>query len=330
MRARQRSCATTHLCVTDCSACSRSRFAHYPFTEGGSDGCSSRSGSCRAIRSRGRTRFRGGSPMRSASLHNYPRKPSGSSSRTSMPRIWYVGGRPGRAEEGRQTVSTMAVDIRDRRLEAIVGAQPACETLADGFGFVEGPVWSARDRRLCFTDIPGNVILQWNEEDGVTALRKPSNMANGLARDRDGRLLVLRARDESSDDFEHDGSVLGLADTFEGRGRTAPTTSSSGAAVASSSPTRPTGAWSITACRARPCSAIAAFTGSIRTISAWHQLARRLRPAQRVVPFRRRASPVRQRHRAHAHSRLRPPDDGAWPRSVGLRLPAPATARRTA
>jgi len=48
------------------------------------------------------------------------------------------------------------IEIRDERFLSIVPRDFALETLAEGFGFTEGPIWHPRDKHLTFSDIPGN------------------------------------------------------------------------------------------------------------------------------------------------------------------------------
>src|SRR5438105_4585014 len=63
------------------------------------------------------------------------------------------------------------------------------EKIASGMRWAEGPVWFGDGRYLLWSDIPNNRILRWDEETGaVSVFRKPSNNANGNARDRQGRL----------------------------------------------------------------------------------------------------------------------------------------------
>ena len=61
----------------------------------------------------------------------------------------------------------MSVEIRDRRFDEVVGASLTFERLADGFLFLEGPLWDAAHRRLLFTDIPADTIYQWSAAGGV-------------------------------------------------------------------------------------------------------------------------------------------------------------------
>src|SRR4029453_2844745 len=64
----------------------------------------------------------------------------------------------------------------------VVAAGAKVEKVADGFGFIEGPVWHP-DGYLLFTDIPRNRIMKWHPKDGVSVFREPSEQANGFALD---------------------------------------------------------------------------------------------------------------------------------------------------
>jgi gluconolactonase len=49
------------------------------------------------------------------------------------------------------------------------------ERIAEGFQFVEGPVWY--DGGLLFSDIPANRVYRWTEGGGVEVFREPSGIA---------------------------------------------------------------------------------------------------------------------------------------------------------
>ncbi|MBY0335499.1 MAG: SMP-30/gluconolactonase/LRE family protein [Acetobacteraceae bacterium] len=92
------------------------------------------------------------------------------------------------------------------------------EVLATGLRWAEGPVWFGDQRCLFVSDIPNNRILRWSEESGaVTEFRKPSNHANGLTRDRQGRLIACEHGARRVTRTEHDGAITVLADRFEGK-----------------------------------------------------------------------------------------------------------------
>lgn len=77
--------------------------------------------------------------------------------------------------------------VRDTAPEDLVGG--SVERLATGFGFTEGPVWSPDRRCLLFSDIPGDTRYRWSSEHGCDVDLEGTNKANGLAFDRDDRLL---------------------------------------------------------------------------------------------------------------------------------------------
>ena len=62
------------------------------------------------------------------------------------------------------------------------------EMLGSGMRWAEGPVWFGDGRYLLVSDIPNNRIMRYDEATGAWGVfRSPSNFANGLARDAQGR-----------------------------------------------------------------------------------------------------------------------------------------------
>ncbi len=92
------------------------------------------------------------------------------------------------------------------------------ERLASGFYWAEGPVWFGDGRFLLFSDIPNNRILRWDACSGqLSDFRKPSHHANGLARDRQGRLLACEHLTRRVTRTEYDGRITVLASHFDGK-----------------------------------------------------------------------------------------------------------------
>jgi gluconolactonase len=92
------------------------------------------------------------------------------------------------------------------------------ERLATGFYWAEGPVWFGDGRFLLFSDIPNNRILRWDDcSHTLSEFRKPSNHANGLARDRQGRLLACEHLTRRVTRTEYDGRITVLASHFDGK-----------------------------------------------------------------------------------------------------------------
>src|SRR4051812_38417981 len=81
------------------------------------------------------------------------------------------------------------------------------ERLASGLRWSEGPVYFADGRFLLWSDTPSDRIMRWDEESGnVSVFRKPSNYANGLTRDRQGRLIACEHWSRRVTRTEYDGS----------------------------------------------------------------------------------------------------------------------------
>lgn len=90
----------------------------------------------------------------------------------------------------------------DPAIDRIVPRDAAIETLARGLRWAEGPVWVAPGGFLLFTDPPANIMYRWSRARGAEPFLQPSGLqtaipagvreagANGLALDRQGRLLI--------------------------------------------------------------------------------------------------------------------------------------------
>ena len=112
--------------------------------------------------------------------------------------------------------AAVPVEIRDPRFRSVVGDDATIEKLATGFLFTEGPLWHAADRYLLFSDMPGNHLRKWTKE-GVTTFRKPCGQSNGLAWDRQGRLIVCEHATSRVTGIELDGAEVVIASHHEGR-----------------------------------------------------------------------------------------------------------------
>src|SRR5687767_11326583 len=94
----------------------------------------------------------------------------------------------------------------------------AITRLWTGALWAEGPAWSGQGRYLVFSDIPNNVQMRWNEDDGrVTVFRSPSNNTNGNTFDFQGRQLSCEHLMRRVVRYEHDGSATVIADSFGGK-----------------------------------------------------------------------------------------------------------------
>jgi gluconolactonase len=102
----------------------------------------------------------------------------------------------------------------------ITTAQPIQE-LADGFGGpqgpAEGPVWWHEGGYLVFSDIHNNRRMKYEPGKGASVLSEPTNRANGLTRDPQGRLVACEHDSRRVTRQEHDGSITVIANSFQGR-----------------------------------------------------------------------------------------------------------------
>ena len=86
------------------------------------------------------------------------------------------------------------------------------ELISDQCAFSEGPLWLAEGKWV-FSDVPKNGIFA---EDG-SAYRRPSNGANGLTLDRQGRLIACESTKHRVTRTEADGTITVLAESFNGK-----------------------------------------------------------------------------------------------------------------
>jgi len=111
-----------------------------------------------------------------------------------------------------------AIETLDERFLKLRLYSAGVEQLATGLRWGEGPVWFGDGRYLLVSDIPNNRILRWDETSGATGVfRRPSNHANGHARDRQGRLIGCEHHTRRITRTEYDGRITVLADRFDGK-----------------------------------------------------------------------------------------------------------------
>jgi gluconolactonase len=131
----------------------------------------------------------------------------------------------------------------DPALDTLISPGTKIEKVADGFSFVEGPVWvhSSGPGFLIFSDIPANVIDKWNPPDGkVSVFLDKSGFAsadpgdagfqlnnghavvtlygsNGVTLDKQGRVTFCQHGDRAVVRLEKDGKRTVIADRYEGK-----------------------------------------------------------------------------------------------------------------
>jgi len=111
----------------------------------------------------------------------------------------------------------MDIDRLAPGLDRIVDPDPPLDRIAHGLIFSEGPVWDQRGRQLFFVDIIGNTIWKWVPGVGREIVLRPSDHANGMTFDRQGRLVVAGWSKRTIWRFEKDGSIITLASRYQGK-----------------------------------------------------------------------------------------------------------------
>ena len=109
-----------------------------------------------------------------------------------------------------------AIEVFDPRFKRVGNAE--IERLWTGARWAEGPVWFGDGHYLVFSDIPNNRLMKWDELTGhTTVFRQPSNFTNGNTRDRQGRLLSCEQLGRRVSRTEHDGHVVTVIDSYNGK-----------------------------------------------------------------------------------------------------------------
>ena len=117
----------------------------------------------------------------------------------------------------------------DEKLNTIINAGTKIEKIADGFSFTEGPVWHP-DGYLLFSDPNTNTIYRYNPANhNVTVYMSHSGYtgadigeygqpgSNGLAIDKEGRLIVDQHGNRRVVRYEKKGPLTILADKIDGK-----------------------------------------------------------------------------------------------------------------
>ena len=115
----------------------------------------------------------------------------------------------------------------DPRFAGLVPPGALIERIADGFVFLEGPVWIREEEQLVFSDLGGNAIYGWTEDAGAEVLIAPyfdedtggpgpRRASNGITRDSEGRLVIGDHGRRQITRIEEDGTLTALAGSYEG------------------------------------------------------------------------------------------------------------------
>jgi len=120
------------------------------------------------------------------------------------------------------------IERKDPKFDELIPKDATIEILAGGFDWSEGPVWVKDGGFLLFSDIPKNMIWKWSAKDGLKEYLKQSGYtgaekftgkepgANGLALDKDGKLILCQHGDRRVSRLV-DGKFVTLVDKYMGK-----------------------------------------------------------------------------------------------------------------
>src|SRR5262252_8590473 len=113
------------------------------------------------------------------------------------------------------------IEQLDPALDKIIDKAQPIQELATGYGGdlgpAEGPVWWKEGGYLLFNDIHNSRRMKYTPGKGVTVDLEPTNRANGLTRDVQGRLVSCEHDTRRVTRRELDGGLTVLANSFQGR-----------------------------------------------------------------------------------------------------------------
>ena len=106
-------------------------------------------------------------------------------------------------------------------LAKVIDTSAPIQYLAEGFGGAqgpaEGPLWWTEGGYLLFSDIHNDKRMKYMPGQGVSVFKAGTNRANGLTRDREGRLIACEHDSRRVTRQELDGSFTVVANSFQGR-----------------------------------------------------------------------------------------------------------------
>jgi len=118
-------------------------------------------------------------------------------------------------------MSEKRIERLDPGLDKIIDVTETINDLADGFGGAqgpaEGPLWWKEGGYLLFSDIHNNKRMKYEPGKGVSLFLEPTNRANGLTRDLQGRLVACEHDSRRVTRLELDGSLTVICNSFQGR-----------------------------------------------------------------------------------------------------------------
>ncbi len=113
--------------------------------------------------------------------------------------------------------------------DELIAADALIEKVADGFQFIEGPVWVGDENKghLLFSDIPADKVYRWSEHEKTSIFLEPVFLpelktngqggSNGLTLDLEGRIVLCEHGNRRVARIEEDGTRVTIIDRFEGK-----------------------------------------------------------------------------------------------------------------
>lgn len=132
---------------------------------------------------------------------------------------------------GAQFESVGSIEKTDPAFDAVVPSGAKVLKVMTCCKWLEGPVWT-HEGHLLFADIPGNRILQWTPDGGISVFLQPSGYlgkesftgpesgSNGMTLDRRGRLTVAghaRRNVYRLESMSGSAQITVLADRYQGK-----------------------------------------------------------------------------------------------------------------
>jgi gluconolactonase len=125
------------------------------------------------------------------------------------------GGRSASAQTGKR------IEQFAPELDQIISISEPIRELGSGtggtLGPTEGPVWWKEGGYLLYSDIHNNRRMKYTPGQGVAVFKEPTNRANGLTRDLQGRLVAAERVTRRITRQELDGSITVIASSFQGK-----------------------------------------------------------------------------------------------------------------
>jgi gluconolactonase len=109
------------------------------------------------------------------------------------------------------------IEIFDSRMQSLLRPDSRLVRLATGATWSEGPVYISEDDSLIWSDIPGNRLLRWSVQDGLSEYLKPAHFHNGHYRDPQGRILACSHGERAIKRLELNGSWSTVVSHYQGK-----------------------------------------------------------------------------------------------------------------